>query len=201
MKHFIPCVLTVIMVSFGCAKVWSQSYEPGHVILNHGDTLYGKVQDRNDWELFRRIRFKGEKGKTKRYAAKDLQGYTMGIHTFESKWFAEESEFLRTSYYNRKGYGERVFLKVLHRGPLNVYAREFFYDDNSVANQYELFQRQGETAMQRATQGVFGLKKKRLASYFWDCPTLAEKIADGSLKGPLEVARYYALLCGDEQEE
>lgn len=201
MKNTFHFLFAFLFVFHTGNKVWAQTYEPGHVILINGDTLYGHVQDRNDWGLFRKIRFKDEKGKTKRYTAKDLKGYTMGIHSFESKWFAVESEFLRTTHYNRKGYGEQTFLKVLQRGPLMVYAMEFLYDDNSVATQYELFQRQGETLMERATQGLFGLKKKRLASYFWDCPTVVQKIENNSLRDPLEVAQFYNRFCAETQKE
>jgi hypothetical protein len=195
MKNLSPIFLLIFLMFTSLNPIWAQNYEPGHIILSSGDTLYGQIKDRSDWDLFRKIRFKNDKGRSKKYTAKDILGYTVGINTYESKWFAEETDFFRFNHYNRPRYGEKVFLKVLSKGPLNVYAKEFVYDDNSFVDQYELFQREGETIMQRATQSVFGLKKKRLTSYFWDCPVLVEKINNGSLKDALEVAKFYNKFC------
>jgi hypothetical protein len=188
--------LFVLILCCALQAVSAQTYEPGYIVLNSKDSLYGSVKDRNDGTLFKKIRFKDERGKVKRYSAEDLLGYKAGIHTYESLWYAEENQFFRFHYYSRPGYGKKVFLKVLARGPLGCYAREFIHDENDYLDQFELFLREGETTMERATQGVFGLKKKRLSSYFWDCPTLVEKINNRSLTRPLEVVDFYNAFCG-----
>ncbi|MGB5360297.1 MAG: hypothetical protein WBN27_10185, partial [Eudoraea sp.] len=108
---------------------------------------------------------------------------------------AEESRFFRFDYYTRRGYGKKTFLKVLAKGRLSCYAREFIHDDNDFLDQSELFLQDGDTTMERATQGIFGLKKKRLTSYFWDCPALVEKINNLSISRPLDVVAYYNAYC------
>ncbi len=191
--------LTLFALIFCCSfqTIRAQAFEPGYIVLNSNDTLYGSVKIRNDGSLFEKIRFKNERGKVKRYSAENLLSYKAGIHTYESLWYAEESQFFRFDYYTRSGYGQKTFLKVLAKGPLSCYAREYIHDDNDFLDQFELFLRVGDTTMERATQGIFGLKKKRLTSYFWDCPRLAEKINKLSITKPLDVVAYYNEFCGN----
>lgn len=170
-------------------------YEPGYIILNNNDTIYGNIKDRTDDKLFNKIRFRQENKKTDRYSAYDIKGYKKGIYSFESLWYKEETEFLRFHYFNRGGYGEKVFLKVLVKGELSCYAKEYIQDDNFYLDYFELFKRDGENKFERATQGLFGLKKKRLTRYFFDCPNLVKKINNNSIKNPLDVVTYYNEFC------
>jgi len=172
-------------------------YEPGYIILNNNDTIYGSIRDRTDYKLFDKIRFRQENRKTKRYSAYDIKGYKKGIYSFESLWYKEESEFFRFDYLNRKGYGKKVFLKVLVKGELSCYAKEYVDDDNFYFDYFELFKQNGENKFERATQGMFGLKKKRLTRYFFDCPNLVNKINNNSIKSPLDVVTYYNAFCGE----
>ena len=48
-----------------------------------------------------------------------------------------------------------------------------------------------EPSFVRVTQGILGLKKKRLTEYFRDCPELIYKIENGELKDPVEIANFY----------
>lgn len=185
----------ILCCSFQMSR--GQAFEPGYVVLNSNDTLHGYVKDRNDGALFKKIRFKDKRGKVRRYSAEHLLGYKAGISIYESLWYAEESQFFRFDYYSKPGYGKKTFLKVLIKGTLSCYAREFIDDDNDFLDQFELFLRNGDTTMQRATQGIFGLKKKRLTNYFWDCPSLIEKIKNLSITKPLDVVTYYNTFCGD----
>lgn len=190
-------ILFVLILCCSFQICRAQAFEPGYVVLNSNDTLYGSVKDRNDGALFKKIRFKDERGKVRRYSAEHLLGYKKGIHIYESLWYAEESQFFRLDYYSRTGYGKKTFLKVLAKGTLSCYAREYIQDDNDFLDQFELFLRNDDTTMQRATQGIFGLKKKRLTSYFWDCPSLIEKIRNLSITKPLDVVTYYNTFCGN----
>ncbi len=54
-----------------------------------------------------------------------------------------------------------------------------------------LFKRSDESSLVRVTQGIFGLKKKKLSAYFEDCPRLVDKIVAGEIKDPVEIAYYY----------
>ncbi|MEQ8926993.1 MAG: hypothetical protein RLO81_14325 [Fulvivirga sp.] len=194
MATIIRLLLTVTLyVLF--IRTEAQEYEPGYIVLNSKDTVFGFVKDRTESRLFEKIKFKNEAGKVKRYSASDILGYKAGINHYESLWYAEESQFFKFSYYNRPEYGEKVFLRVLAKGYLSCYAKEFVHDDNDYPDEFELFLRQGETTMQRATQGIFGLKKKSLSKYFWDCPKLVEKINNLAITNPLDVVTYYNEFC------
>jgi hypothetical protein len=190
--------LITLMLFCSFQPINAQDFERGYIVLNNNDTLYGVVKDRNDGTLFEKIRFKDNRGKVKRYTADDLLAYKVGINTYESLWYAEENEFLKFNYYSRPGYGRKVFLKILAKGHLSCYAKEFMYDDNNFIDQFELFLRDGEKTMARATQGIFGLKKKRLSNYFWDCPILVKKINHDSINTPLNVVSYYNEFCGTQ---
>lgn len=174
-----------------------RNYLPGYVILNTKDTLHGVIEDRNFYsgEIYRKIKFKKKHGGSKRYSADDLLGYKAGATIFESLWYHEESDFLRTYYDTKPGHGQKQFLKVLSKGILNAYAKEFMAGDSSYPGSFPLLIRKDETYFVRATQGVFGLKKKQLASYFSDCPELAKRILDGSIKRMFAVVEYYNLHC------
>ena len=184
-----------LMSCYSFQTIQAQSFEDGYIVLNSNDTLYGSVKDRNDGTLYKKIRFKNEHSKVKRYSAKDLLSYKAGIYTYESLWYAEESHFFKFNYYSRPGYGHKVFLKVLAKGRLSCYAKEYVHDDSDYFDQYELFLRDSDKTMARATQGIFGLKKKRLTNYFWDCPTLVQKINNKSITKPLDVVTYYNEIC------
>ena len=84
------------------------------------------------------------------------------------------------------------------KGKLSCYAKEYIQDDNFYVDYFELFKRYGENTFERATQGFFGLKKKRLTRYFFDCPNLVKKINNNSIKNPLDVVAYYNQFCGEK---
>jgi hypothetical protein len=184
------------LVLFSFQTINAQGFERGYIVLNTNDTLYGYIKDRNDGALFKKIRFKEARGKVKRYTAEDLLSYTAGLYTYESLWYAAENQFFKFEYYSSPGYGRKVFLKVLAKGRLSCYAKEFIHDDNDFLDQFELFLRDSDNTMVRATQGIFGLKKKRLTEYFSDCPGVVEKINNRSITKPLDVVAYYNQYCG-----
>jgi hypothetical protein len=94
-------------------------------------------------KLYPRIRFKPKDAilRTK-YSPADILGYRCGDRTFESFPIEEDAAFFRFRYY---------------------------LDDNSNYLDFiPLFYRPGSNAMVRVTQGVLGLKRKRLVEYFQD---------------------------------
>ena len=173
------------------------SYLKGYVVLNSGDTLYGKVMDRdiNRSRLLNRIRFKQNGKKLKKYSAYDLSSYNVDNVIFESKWYDEQVEFFNFRYPNRYGIGQKVFLRVNSKGKLSCYTKEFVDQDDVAINGFELFQKEGDDYFERANQGLFGLKKKKLTNYFKECPKLVERINNGRIKTALEVTKYYNSKC------
>jgi len=58
-----------------------------------------------------------------------------------------------------------------------------------------LFYKEGSDEMVRVTQGILGLKRKRLIEYFWDCPELAQAIDKKELNEIDEVYNFYLENC------
>ncbi len=172
-------------------------YLSGYVVMNNGDTLRGTIMDRNtnQGRLYRKIRFKSADSKRKKYDAYDLQGYSVEGVQFESKWFSEEGIPFNMRYMSKYGLGNKVFLRVQVKGEVTCYTKEFVDGDDIAIGGFELFQKKGEDMLQRANQGILGLKKKKLAAYFSDCPKLVDKITAGEIKRAVEVARYYNENC------
>lgn len=190
-------ILIVIAYLLFFSKLNSQNYEQGYIVLNTKDTLYGKIKDRDDNDLYKKIKFINALGKKRKYSAYDILAYKKGIYEYESKWYNAKNELLNIYYYEREGYGEKVFLKVLESGRLSCYVKEFIDCDDAI-DAFELFQKEGEHNYIRATQGIFGLKKKKLANYFWDCPLLVKKINERLLRYPIDVVKYYNEFCASE---
>lgn len=177
-----------------------EPFIPGYVVLNTGDTLYGEIRDRNldNDQLYKKIRFRGEHSGKRKFSPYQIRGYRIGNEEFESVWFDEQTAFFIFHYFCREGVGEKIFLKVLQRGKLTCFYREYIDADSGTLDGYELFKREGEDYYARATQGILGLKKKRLSDYFTDCPSLIRKIQNGEIRDPLEVVAYYNRQCGAE---
>lgn len=173
------------------------NYFPGYVVLKTNDTLFGQIQDRNikKGQLLNKIKFKSKTAKRKKYSAEDLNSYKIGNTVFESRWYDENSNFLKFNYTNKYGVGEKIFLRLNVKGKLSCYTKEFVDYDSILINGFELFLKEGDTHFQRANQGLFGLNKKKLFKYFEDCPALVASINTNKLKRAFEVANYYNNNC------
>lgn len=102
----INIVILIIGLSSLVTPLHAQKrFSPGYVVLNQGDTIYGKICDRNLRKaiIFNKIRFRSSNTKRSRYSAYDIQSYHIDGTTFESKWFSEQVEFLKFKYNNQYG--------------------------------------------------------------------------------------------------
>ncbi|MCO5723929.1 hypothetical protein [Robiginitalea marina] len=177
LTRMLPFALMLMVLPLMAQK---KGYLPGYVITLERDTVPGWVKDRSPEPfaaLFTRIRFRPE-GKTlrRKYRPKDILGYCTGDFVFESFPLREETDFF-TFRYALDDTAEAIFLRVVRReGRLTWYEREFIHDDNSYVDSYPLFHREGSREMVRVTQGILGLKKKRLSEYFRECPGLSEAL-------------------------
>lgn len=187
--------LLICMPQVHSQKIW----ETGYVILNTGDTLSGMVCDRKatatGTKLYSKIRFRGDEGVREKFTAYDIKGYAVGNSLYESMWYHESMAFFIMSYTSRRGVGKKIFLQVVRRGYLTCYYKEYVDGDSGYVDGFELFKRPGDAYFMRATQGIFGLKKKRLTEYFSDCPSLVKKINTGQITCPVEVVDYYNSRC------
>ena len=176
-----------------------KGYAPGYIVTLEGDTLRGWVMDRREGSfqaLYDKIRFiKEGKKRRKKYAPWQIAGYRFNDVVFESVFLQEEMvRFVNRYYVNRPG--EQIFLKLIKRNELlTLYEREFIFDDGDFIDSFPLLYKNGSDEMVRATQGLLGLKKKRLAEYFSDCSPLINKINAGEIKTVDGIYQYYSDQC------
>ncbi len=184
-----------------CSQAFGQKgYAPGFVIQNNGDTLQGLIRDRSDDQIYTRIKFKSEASGKMKFSPHQIVGYVMNGTEYESMWFDESSEFFMFNYYNQEGQGDKTFMRLEARGAVSLYYMEFFDPDSGCPDELGFFKRESDNYFQRATQGVFGLKKKKLAEYFRDCPELVDRIESGQIKRPLEVVDFYNRHCAKTRQ-
>lgn len=181
--------LILPFLSFG-----QKDYQSGYIITNKNDTLTGQVKDRKlppFGKLYKKIRFKGNITIRRKYGAHQIAGYRQGDNQFESLWIDVSHDIFREKYTSIPNSGEKCFLKVILRGYLTYYHWEFQDPESEYIDKISLYKKKDEPSLVKVTQGVFGLKKKRLAEYFQDCPGLVNKIESGELKDPVEIAKFY----------
>lgn len=177
--------------------VWvfgQKDYHNGYIVTNKIDTLMGRVKDRKSppfGKLYKKVRFKDKNIIARKYRPKQIKGYKQGNNQYESIWIEVSNSFFRETYSSIPNSGEKHFLKIIVKGYLTFYQWEYEDDESDFIWSIPLYKREDEPSLVRVTQGVFGLKKKNLAKYFHDCPTLVEKIENGELKDPVEIANYY----------
>ncbi len=170
-----------------------KDYERGYIITNSNDTLVGLVKDRKQppfGKLYKKVYFK-KKHKKKKYGPNQIAAYKQGERAFESMWMDVSSHLINEKYISIPNRGEKEFLKVIEKGFLTYYQREFEYSDSDYIDQISLFKRDNENFLVRVTQGVFGLRKKSLIAYFSDYPELVNKIENNELKTAIEITRFY----------
>jgi len=179
----------------------NKNYSRGFIITNEGDTLSGQVKDRSTGsfpKLYTAIRFKAENSLfKKKFSPDEILGYAIGDQFYETMPLWEESTFFKFRYYVNEGV-ERVFLKaVLKNEALTYYQWEYIDADNGYLDYVPLFYRTGSDEMVRVTQGVLGLKRKRLTEYFRDCPEMTAAIERKTLNEITDVYYFYLDSCID----
>ncbi len=176
-----------------------RGYSQGYVVLHDGDTLEGFVKDRSIGvfsDLYQKVKFKRTRRSfRKKYRADHLLGYGYNGMIFESISLREETAFFKFRYYVDPR-ARRVFLKLILRNEgLSYYHLEFIQDDNNFIDFVPLFYKPGSPEMVRVTQGVFGLKRERLAEYFRECPRMARALEEKELRSILDVYQFYLDRC------
>jgi hypothetical protein len=172
-----------------------KGYSRGYIVTNEGETMEGWVRDRSAgsfMELYAKIRFKpGDGGLSRRYSPEEILAYGTGNQHFESLPIYEESAFFKFRYYLDENY-KRSFLKLIAGDQdLSYYHWEYVDGDSNYLDYIPLFYREGSNTMVRVTQGVLGLKRKRLVEYFQDCPELVRALESKELSEIDEVFHFY----------
>ena len=78
---------------------------------------------------------------------------------------------------------------------LTYFHWEYVDSESNYLDYTPLFYREGSDEMVRVTQGIRGLKRKRLIEYFWDCPELVQAIEKKELNEIHEVYNFYLEHC------
>lgn len=181
------------------ALAQKKGYDRGYVITERSDTLEGWVSDRTTGsfsDFHGKIRFK-RKGKLfkKKFTPNDILGYGYLEAHFVSLPLIETTRFFKTSYLLKRG-ADRKFLRVIERNAcLNHYEIEFIEDDNFIIDSYPVFHIPGSREMVRVTQGILGLKKKRLSEYFDECNLLVQAIKSEQVTNLQDVYEFYCGKC------
>lgn len=185
----------LLLLHFSSLETCSQNdWKDGYVVTNRGDTLRGLVRDRDSGSfggLLGKVLLKKGRRRAKRFKANKIQSYSWGDARFVTFHTRYESQFLKSKVFVSKEEGEPEFYRVISEGPLSLYHREFTDPDNSVIDFIPFFKREGNPELVRATQGIFGLKKKLLSNFFSDRPDIVNKINNGTLKTPADVVGAY----------
>ena len=186
-------LLLIIGLLFPITIYAQKDYESGYVVTNDNDTLVGFVKDRKQppfGKLYKKVYFKN-KHKKQKYSPNEIIAYKQENYEYESMWIDISSHLINEKYTSISNQGEKIFLKVIEKGYLTYYQREFEYADNDYIDQISLFKREDENSLERVTQGIFGLRKESLGIYFSDCPELVDKITKEDIKTPIEIVRFY----------
>lgn len=200
---FIPSILSVFLIACVCSSLGAQkrAFYPGYIITHSGDTIPGRIKDRSPEcfvSLYQKIRFKREgKSRTQKYGPEDILGYGYQGKHFISMPFREESTLFRFRYLS-DGAAQPQFLKVIAQSPGLWYLEQPYVDDDSSYLDFvPFFYRPGSSELVRVTQGIFGLKRKRLATYFQDCPAVLQEMtkARSTLKTVWELYDFYINHC------
>ena len=174
------------------------AFKEGYVLPLNGDTLRGLVMDRDESAfggLLTKVKFRSDKGRRRKYKPSDLLGYHRGADSFVSLWINTETKYFAQHYSSVVGLGEQYFVKVIYHGSLDLYHWEYTDEDNNTIDFLPLIRKANSAELVRVTQGILGLKRKRLAEYFADCPNLASAIKSKTLHSSAELIDYYELNC------
>lgn len=185
----------VILTFVLCKELWGQhGFESGYIVTLQHDTIKGTVKDRSSSGIrnsYRKIRFYGPDGRRKKYGPETIRAYAKGNQLFVSMWYESYQQNLIQRHYSVLGKGSQRFFRVIHSGYLSYYHLEYIDGEFDDIDFIPFYKRQDEPTMVRVTQGILGLKKKRLAEFFQDCPELLQKIKNKELRDPIEIAVFY----------
>jgi hypothetical protein len=196
------CLLLILMaLVFIPLEAQHKNYSPGYIITLEGDTLDGWVKDRNSGTfttLYPRIRFRnGDSPFRRKYSPEQIRGYACNNQFYESIPLYEESAFFTFRYHVHESH-KPVFLRIICRdGPLSYYHWEYVDEDSDYLDHIPLFYLDGRDQMVRVSQGILGLKRKRLMEYFYHCPEMVYALERKALTEIDQVYEFYLDHCID----
>jgi len=174
-----------------------------YIILRTGDTIVGTIKHIDESGIsskyYKKIRVINARDRQKKYKRKDVSKFKSNGYTYEAFWLNQSSDkivLFNPRYYIDSQEGELHFLKIITEGALNHYELEWFEQGESGINWMDLLKKEDDQFLLRASQGLFGLKRKVLKNYFRDCPKLIEQINNKQLNNVAAVVDFYNNQCG-----
>jgi hypothetical protein len=182
---------------------FAQTYDAlDYLVLKTGDTIYGNIEYKKDsgvnYKYLNKIRLTNALGKQKRYKRDQVVAFRTNNLIYEGFWLNQESErlvLLNPRYNMDNENSDYYFLKVMSKGNLSYYQLEWWEQGESLLMSMDLIKKEKDQFFIRATQGLFGLKRKVLSSYFNGCPGLVLKIQQKQLNQVFQVVDYYNNNC------
>jgi hypothetical protein len=182
---------------------FAQTYDAlDYLMLKTGDTIYGNIEYKKEsgvnYKFLKKIRLTNTLGEQKRYKRDQVIAFRTNNIVYEGFWLNQESEhlvLLNPRYEIDDKNADYYFLKVMSKGTLSYYQLEWWEQGESLLMSMDLLKKVKDPFFIRATQGLFGLKRKVLSSYFNECPDLVEKIQQKQLNQVFQVVDYYNSNC------
>tara|TARA_R110000868_G_scaffold150050_12_gene372900 strand:- start:4226 stop:4828 length:603 start_codon:yes stop_codon:yes gene_type:complete len=188
-----------LLISIQVLSVAQTSVNLDYLVINTGDTLRGIVKyiDRRSVN-HKKIRLIDTSGHKKKYKKKDISVFRVNNTIYEGFWLnqsPEKFQLLNPKYDIDIQNGEKYFLKLVSKGSLSHYELEWLEQGESTLLWMDLLKKEEDPFFIRATQGLFGLKRKVLIDYFFNCVNLKEKINQKDLNKVSQIVDYYNKQC------
>jgi hypothetical protein len=204
-----PKMIKTLVASIVCFMLLSPTFmdgqskdASGYIVLTTGDTIYGIVdyldERGTNLKFYKKIRLTDRNGKRKKYKTKIITAFRSSNQIYRAFWLDNSSDkiiFINPIYTSDFEKGEREFLKVITNGELSHYRLEWWEQGESLLMTMELLKKANDSFFIRADQGLLGLKRKTLTTYFKDCPELSEQIKSKTIKTVWEVVACYNIEC------
>jgi len=194
----------LLVLLFGCCLLLSGNlfaqkyYETGYVVLNDGDTIFGKVKDRTPepfGQLYDKIRFKNGGLFAKRYGPNEISAYKAGDNVFESR-FVKPSPIINVPLFNFfEEEGEQRFAKVITKGALTYYHLEWRDPDSGYYDFHGYLSKKDSGESLYIRIGLFGYNKERMKAFLNDCPILIRLFEDGGKPLISDIVSIYNYKC------
>jgi len=170
------------------------NYQVGSVTLRNGNVITGSVADRKEGfrtELLNAVKIKIEgKRFTRKYKPREVSQYTIGNQTFVSIPVEKASSLFKTETVVSIS-GEYTFYGLVISGELSLLEYSFWDSDGGTLVSIPYLKKENDPRLIRATQGVFGLKRKNVSSFLQECQALVELIDSKRINTPFEVVNFY----------
>lgn len=203
-KSYLFCIVITLYIS-SCRTMAVRDNEPlDTIVLNTGDTLYGKVDYIKEgfaWtEFYDKIRLIDTNGRKKRFKRKKVRSFSVNGNDYESYRLDEETKLFSngrlfdTKYYIDKN-GVHHFLKVKTKGKLSHYQLEWIDRDNNDLESLGLIKKAEHGFFIAAENGLSQVLKRVVSDYLSNCPEVQRKITEKEFTYVFQVVDFYNEHC------